>query len=68
VRQYEQNVNEVQHAPEIRIDGARFHHIVVIVHPIDLEEPGEPQHRIAAEVHLEQIERQERQQVQNERL
>jgi len=68
VRQDEQNVNEIQHAPEIRINRARLHHVVVIVHSIDLQEPGEPQHRVAAEIKLQEIERQQRQQIENEGL
>lgn len=66
--QDEQYVNEIQHAPEIRIDRARLHHVVVIIHSIDLQEPGEPQHRVAAEIHLQQIERDQRQQIEDKGL
>ena len=66
--QYQQYMYKIQHTPQVRINRPRFDHVVVIVHAIDLEEPREPEHRIATEVHLKQIEWQQRQQVQHERL
>jgi len=43
-------MNKIQHTPEIWINRARFHHIIIIVHPVDFEES---QHWIAAKDYLE---------------
>lgn len=61
-------MNEIQHAPQIWVDGARLHHVIIIVHAIDLEEPGETEHRVGAEMHLHQVQRQQRQQIEHEGL
>lgn len=68
VRQYQQYVDEIEHSPEIGIDRSRFDHVVVIVDPVDLEEPWKPEHWITAQIDLQQIERQQSQHIEDERF
>lgn len=55
VSEYQQYVNKVEHSPKVRVNCPRLDDVVELYHPIDLEEPGKPEHRIATEVQLEQV-------------
>ena len=64
VRQHEQDVDEVDDAPQVGVDGAGLHHVVVVVHAVGLEEAGEAQDGVDAHVELQQVQRQQRAQVE----
>lgn len=42
MRQYEKNVDQVHHPPQVRPHGPGFHHVVIVNSTIDLERNAQP--------------------------